>query len=48
MQGALVRWCSVHDVDKEYYADKEDAFNMRNYFNKGGAAPPTVCMHALG
>ncbi|KAL8274219.1 hypothetical protein Esti_001808 [Eimeria stiedai] len=24
----------VHDVDKEYYADKEDAFNMRNYFNK--------------
>ncbi|CDI84177.1 N-terminal acetyltransferase complex subunit ARD1, putative [Eimeria acervulina] len=24
----------VHDIDKEYYADKEDAFNMRNYFNK--------------
>ncbi|KAL8425917.1 hypothetical protein Efla_007534 [Eimeria flavescens] len=24
----------VHDVDKEYYADKEDAFNMRNYFSK--------------
>lgn len=24
----------VHDIDKEYYADKEDAFNMRNYFSK--------------
>ncbi|XP_026194027.1 N-alpha-acetyltransferase daf-31 [Cyclospora cayetanensis] len=24
----------VHDIDKEYYADKEDAFNMRNYFDK--------------
>ncbi|CDJ59228.1 N-terminal acetyltransferase complex subunit ARD1, putative [Eimeria maxima] len=27
----------VHDIDKGYYADKEDAFDMRNYFNgKGG------------
>ncbi|CDJ43467.1 N-terminal acetyltransferase complex subunit ARD1, putative [Eimeria tenella] len=24
----------VHDIDKSYYADKEDAFNMRNYFCK--------------
>lgn len=24
----------VHDVDQQYYADKEDAFNMRNYFGK--------------
>ncbi|PFH37573.1 N-acetyltransferase family protein [Besnoitia besnoiti] len=23
----------IHDVDKEYYADKEDAFSMRNYFS---------------
>lgn len=25
----------IHDVDKEYYADKEDAFSMRNYFHNG-------------
>ncbi|CBZ55661.1 putative N-terminal acetyltransferase complex subunit ARD1 [Neospora caninum Liverpool] len=24
----------IHDVDKEYYADKEDAFSMRNYFSE--------------
>ncbi|EPT24579.1 N-acetyltransferase family protein [Toxoplasma gondii ME49] len=23
----------IHDIDKEYYADKEDAFSMRNYFS---------------
>ena len=28
----------VHDVEKGYYADGEDAYDMRCYFDKGNAS----------
>ena len=36
----------VHDIEAKYYADNEDAYDMRKYFSQSKRGQAKVCMRS--